>query len=415
MDFRQFAGKLLRSIPFLIYRCSRPFARKAPAGTPPPSKDLGEVHKILAIRLDAIGDFLMTTPALRSLQKRFPSVPIDILVQPGVAPVAKTFPGIRKTETLRCNFLIRGGRRLPGIFGWISKLLELRRRKYDLVVDFSGLFHSAATAWLTRAPLRVGHRREIPLGFFSLTGFGHFYTHEVESGENEHLANRMNELAAILGGETDPGGWEGNLTQKMETGAEEILRHEGIAPGDKPLVLIHPGAKWPPRQWSPKNFSEVIDILIDRGLQPLVTAGPGEEALIEAIRQNCNSSPTFIWPPTSLDTFWGLLRVADAFLGNDSGPMHLAAAAGTPIVSIFGPNSPQRVGPRGSPFFPFYSALECSPCQQYFKKEKCHRGHNYCMDEFDPFEVAAAVMNLVKNSDTPRRLRRSSSSPEPQL
>lgn len=408
MNLRQIAGKLLRSIPYLIYQSFRLMARKIPGGAAPSSDSTKNVRKVLIICLDAIGDFLMATPALRSLQKHFPAAQMDIIVQPGVAAVAKDFPGVQNLQTLRCQFLIRGGGRLSGIAEWISKLLALRRRKYDLIVDFSGLFHSAFTARLIGAPLRIGPRREIPLGFFKVTGWGHFYTHEVELGEEEHHADKINKLATALGAEADSGGWGSGLTEKKGLGAEETRLPDGIPPGDKFWVLIHPGAKWPPRQWSPKNFSEVIDILTERGLLPIVTAGPGEEALMNAIRQHAKSSPTILWPPTSLDTFWGFLRMADTFLGNDSGPMHLAAAAGTPIVSIFGPNSPERVGPRGSPFIPFYSALECSPCRQYFERDKCHRGHNYCMDEYDPHEVAAAVVKLAQISDTPRRLRRSS-------
>ncbi len=108
-----------------------------------------------------------------------------------------------------------------------------------------------------------------------------------------------------------------------------------------------------------------------------------------------------------------ILINTDVFIGNDSGPMHLAAAAGTPIAALYGPTHPQRCAPRGSEFVPLYASLDCSPCPLYFSNNLCHRGHNYCMDEIDPVEVAAAVVNLVKNSDTPRRPSRSSSSPEP--
>ena len=89
--------------------------------------------------------------------------------------------------------------------------------------------------------------------------------------------------------------------------------------------------------------------------------------------------------------------------------MHMAAAAGTPIVALFGPTHQKRSAPRGSEFIPFYAALECSPCQQYFEVDKCRRGHNYCMDDFDPSSVAAAAIRLIDGRGNIHRARQSSS------
>ncbi len=409
MNLRQFAGKLLRSIPFSIYQGSRLIARKAPADTPPSSESLTEVNKILAIRLDSIGDFLMTTPALRSLQKRFPSAQMDILVQPGVAPVAKTFAGLHGLETLRCNFLIRGGRRLPGIFEWASKLIELRRRKYDLVVEFSGLFHSAAAAWATGARIRIGFRHPVSMGFFTLKNLCHWHSHAVLVNESSHIADQMLLLPQALGGAPDTGGWEPIRDSDSDLLAEDVLASAGTGPANGPLVLLHPGGKWPPRRWSAENFSLVIDILREKGIRVAVMGGPGDDTAIDEIRRHCRSEPVFLWPPAPLETIWGVLKIADAFIGNDSGPMHMAAAAGTPIVALFGPTHPKRSAPRGSEFFPFYAALECSPCQQYFEVDKCRRGHNYCMDDFDPSSVAAAAIRLIDGRENIHRARQFSS------
>ncbi len=406
MNLRQFAGKLLRSIPFLIVQGSRLMARTPPAASPPSPDSLREVRKILVVRLDAIGDFLMTTPALRSLQKRFPSARMDILVQPGVAAVAKTFPGIHDLHTLRCQFLIPGGRRLPGILEWIAKLIELRRRRYDLVVDFSGLFHSAAASWATGARIRIGFRHPIPTGFFTLNGFGGWHSHVVEANESIHIADQMLLLPLALGGAPDSGGWE--PSHESDSAAETVLKLSGITPDDGPLVFLHPGGKWPPKRWSAKNFAAVIDILQEKNIRVAVIGGPGDDSLVDEIRTNCRTAPIFLWPPEPLETIRGVLKRSDVFLGNDSGPMHMAAAAGTPVVALFGPTDPKRSAPRGSEFIPFYAALDCSPCPLYFSKNLCHRGHNYCMDNFDPAEVAAAVANLTRESGHPRRTPSSS-------
>ncbi|MFP6868554.1 MAG: glycosyltransferase family 9 protein [Nitrospinota bacterium] len=336
----------------------------------------------------------MITPALRSLKKRFPEAQIDLLVQFGVAPLAETFPNIHCIHSLPCGFLLRGGRRLAGVAAWFLKLFELRRNEYNLIIDFMGLFHSAAAAWMSRAPLRIGHRRDISLGYISLSTFGHFYTHEICSEKEDHLADQMALLPAALGAPIDREGWEVVITAEMEKAAASRLHLDGADSEKGPFVLIHPGAKWPPRRWPPEIFAKTIDILHGKGIRAILNAGPGEEAIIEAIRHHCDSNPIYLWPPVPLDTLWGMLKLSAAYLGNESGPMHMAGAAGTPVVSIFGPTQPQRVGPRGSPFIPIYSALECSPCQPYFTGEKCHRGHNYCMDEITPAD-AAAIERLI--------------------
>ena len=194
----------------------------------------------------------MITPALRSLKKRFPDAQIDLLVQFGVAPLAETFPNIHCIHSLPCGFLLRGGRRLAGVAAWFLKLFELRRNEYNLIIDFMGLFHSAAAAWMSRAPLRIGHRRDISLGYISLSTFGHFYTHEIGSEKEDHLADQMALLPAALGAPIDREGWEVVITAEMEKAAASRLHLDGADSEKGPFVLIHPGAKCPPAGGHPK-------------------------------------------------------------------------------------------------------------------------------------------------------------------
>ncbi len=405
--FRAFA-KSLRSIPFLLHRAVSTFGRRAFRTASPSPEKLEEVHSILAIRLDAIGDLLMTTPALRAIRRKFPQAELHLLVQPGPAALARTLLWIDRVDTLPAQFLLRGKGPLGGVIQWAYKLIKLRRRRYDMILDFTSLFHSAAATWLIGAPLRLGFRRRLSLGYFQSEGFGHFYTHEFEANEKDHVADQMNVLASALRAEIDGGGWEVGKTPEMVRDAERVLDEAGIGPGDGPLVVVHPGAKWPPRQWSESGFSETIDLLQDRGWRALVNGGPGEKKIIEKIRRTCRTSPVLLWPPVSLETVIGLLEKADAFLGNDSGLMHMAAAVGTPVVAIFGPTLPARSGPRGSSLISLYASLDCSPCQLYFTKYRCHRGHNFCMDSFRPSAVAAAVELAADKKKTPRRAFQSS-------
>jgi lipopolysaccharide heptosyltransferase II len=365
---------------------------------------LESVREILAIRLDARGDFLMTTPALRALRRRWPDAKLHVLVQPGVAAFAQRVPWVDHVETLPCNFLMRLTLWGAGISRWLSGLRKLGRQEYDLVVDFSSLFHSAVAAWATQAPVRVGFRRNLPMGYFRTNGFRYFYTHEIPPGEELHIADEMNLLAAFVGAIPDEGGWEVGLERRDREEAHRILAQAEIDPEKGPFVILHPGSKWPPRRWSPICFAETLDILLEQGWSALVMGGPGDHEMVEAIRDACRTSPAILWDLKPLGTVCALMEKADVVVGNDSGPMHMAAAVGTPVVAIFGPTLPTRSGPRGSSVTTFYSDLECSPCQQYFTRDRCHRGHNYCLDDYRPSAVAAAV-ELAVDSRKRRQLR----------
>ena len=409
MILRSAAAKLLRSFPHLVHRAAGLFCREALWETPPrfPPPDAfrrpDAVRRVLVIRLDAIGDFLMSTPALRALRNRWPEADLRVLVQPGVAALARDLEWIDGVETLPCDFLMRGAGWVSGAARWVSVLWRLRRARVDLAVDFTGLFHSAAAAWATGAPVRMGFRRRLALGCFQTEGFGRFYTHAYPPAEGVHVSRELNLLVGVLGAEAGEGGWEMNVSREARREAGRIFSRAGIDPVRAPLVFVHPAGKWPPKRWPAARFAETLDILHDRGWQAVVNLGPGEEDILEALRRAGRTSPALLWPPVPLPVLGALLERADVFLGNDSGPMHMAAAVGTPVVALFGPTDPERSGPKGGPAAILYERLECSPCRMYFTRDRCRRGHNYCMDGFRPSAVAAAVESAAGESGRRRR------------
>ncbi|MBI3126371.1 MAG: glycosyltransferase family 9 protein [Candidatus Tectomicrobia bacterium] len=405
MRMRFLLARTLRSIPYWIYRAVRLLTRPPQRDLFPSSEMMESVRRILLIKFDALGDILMTSPAIRAIRRRFPVAEIHLLTQTGVAPLARFLPGMDAVESLPCGFLLRGGRRLRRALAWVPASVRLRRARYDLILDFSGLFHSAAAAWIAGAPVRMGFYRHIPLGFFSTDGFGHFYTHEFALDENAHYADRMSRLAAAAGAAPDAGGWRLHLTGDLREAAARLLAENGIGEGGGPLVAVCPGAKWPPKRWSEAGFAGVVDLLQERGWRAVLLAGPDEKDLLDEMRRACRTAPAAVWPPAPLGVLAALLEKADAFLGNDSGPMHMAAAVGTPVIALFGPTPPWRTGPRGSPFIPLYAGLECSPCPLYFTRDRCERGHNYCMDDFRLHDVAAAVELSIERRLPPRRAR----------
>ncbi|MEE9276415.1 MAG: glycosyltransferase family 9 protein, partial [bacterium] len=287
-------GRLLRSLPYLLHRATRFLGQSPQRGVSPSPETLEGVRKILVIKLDAIGDLLMATPALRAIRRRFPRAQLDLLVQPHVAPLAESLDGLNAVERLPVQFLMRGRGLLAGVLRWAGALFKLRREGYDLAVDLTGLFHTAAAAWATGAPLRLGLRRPLSLGLFTLDSLGHFYTHEFDTEESDHLADRMSIPARALQAEIDGDGWELGANPRALAAADRLLAQKDIRPGGAPLVVVHPAAKWAPKRWAETSFAETIDLLAERGFRAVVVGGPEDGEVLETLRRACRSSPLIL-------------------------------------------------------------------------------------------------------------------------
>ena len=280
MAFRRIAGQILRSLPYLFHRLTGLLARPPFTGVPPDAGRLDVIGKILLIRLDAIGDLLMATPAIGALRLRFPEAEIHLLVQSGIAPLASAIPGVDRVRALPCGFLMRGASLLKNAGAWLREMRAIRAEGFSLAIDFTGLFHSGAAVWLSGAPVRLGFRKTNRFGFFSAEGLGHFYTHEWEVEESSHISERLNAMARAVGAANFETGWKLAPGESARARAGAALAEKGFTPGSAPLVLVHPGAKWPPKRWEESNFSKVIDRLQEGGARAALAGGPGDLAII---------------------------------------------------------------------------------------------------------------------------------------
>ena len=302
-------------------------------------------RKILLIKPSAIGDVVHTLPVLKRVRRRWPGAHIAWLVTPACAGLLESHPLLDEVILFDRRGFGRGWKSPRSLLGLTSFTVDLRRAKFDLVLDLQGLFRSGWFAWQTRAPVRVGFRnaREFaPL----------FYTHRVDVGDDDqHAVERYLKLARAVGCDGEQVEFDFAVTDEDRASVRQKVGHE------RPYAVLLPGTNWQTKRWPVERFTALAWALRERlGLESVVAGGPSEVALGEQV------GALNLAGQTSLRELVALLERARLVVANDSGPMHIAAALGRPLVTVFGPTNPVRTGPYGRLDSVVRLDLPCSPC-----------------------------------------------------
>src|SRR3954466_5303892 len=274
---------------------------------------------ILIVRLGALGDLVHAVPAAAALRAAMPDARIDWLVDARHRPFLDLVVGLDRVVTLE-------GR---SVHEWVDVIRRLRRVAYDVAIDFQGLMKSAV---LARAS---GARRVIGFSIWHLRekGARPFYSEtyrDTPAERADHVVRRNLALLRSLG--------VNDLTIRFPLADVQSRALDDIHAalgGEHPFALINPGAAWPNKRWPPERFGDVAAFLRDiRGLPSFVLWGPGEEGLAGAVVETSNGAARAA-PPTRLADLVALSRAASLMVSGDTGPLHIAAAVGTPTVSLF--------------------------------------------------------------------------------
>jgi heptosyltransferase-1 len=330
--------------------------------------------RVLLVRLGALGDIVHAIPAALAVAAAAPGAEIDWLVDRRHRAVLDLFDlPVRPIET--------GG----GAGEVWRGVATLRKRTYDAAVDLQGLIKSAMFARLSGARRVIGFARHVlrePLA-------GLLYTEAVDPGAYGHVIQKNVALASAIG---DGGRSPTSIVMPLKPDATAF---ENAA---TPYAIINPGAGWPNKRWAPERFGAVADrIRRDHGLAVTVTWGPGEERLAQAVVE-ASSGAAQQAPATGLPELLALVRGARLVVSGDTGPLHLAAAAATPVVAVFGPTDPQRNGPWASDDV---SVSEFSRCRCHHKRQ-CSR-ETRCLDDIRVGDVVRAVATRLARAGATKR------------
>ncbi len=293
--------------------------------------------KLLVIRLSSIGDIVHALPAVAALGESFPAAEITWAIETRYACLIEGNPYVRhilKVDTLGW----RGRLHSLNTFREVKDAFSaVRSAHFDAAIDFQGLIKSGTIALTSGARQRVGFAgpwlRERMAGIF--------YTDKVTQQERRHIIEANLGLAEYLGAKTTK--WQFPLPRRPED--EEYAKAQAKGTGGGSFVLISPGGGWSSKRWAPSNYAALIKRLgAEFPWKIVLTGSPSEEALILAILQAAQC-PAAGYLPASITQYIAIVRRASLFIGGDTGPMHLAAAVGTPIVALHGPTDPVRNGP----------------------------------------------------------------------
>jgi 3-deoxy-D-manno-octulosonic-acid transferase/heptosyltransferase-1 len=355
---------------------------------------------ILIVKLSAIGDVIHTLPSLSALRRLYPEAHITWVVEEAAADLLVGHPALdRLLVSRRKSWLkeIRRGRWAATLAEGRAFLKALRGRPYDLVIDFHGLFKSALVVLVS------GGRRR--LGYASLQeASGLFYNERIPEAKDKHAVDRYLDFVRHLAREA--GNKEGEPAAPefaLAIGAEEQARVATLLawPGDgrgesEPgptrerlrFVAVNPVAFWETKLWEEEKFAALCD-RIRRELGASVVLTGGEKGPLERIRSRMHTEARNLGGETTLRELACLYREAALVISTDSGPMHLAAAVGTPVVALFGPTDPRRTGPYGPGHRIIRSGLSCAPCLKRRCDSRC------CMQGIGVDEVFAAVREIL--------------------
>ncbi len=337
------------------------------------------VRRLLFIKPSSLGDIVHAMPTLAALRARFPHAEVTWLVKRQWAPLVEAIDGVDQVCAVE-----------TGLAGWLGRVPKLRAARFDLVVDLQGLFRSGAMAWLTGCGRRIGFanaREGSPL----------FYTRRVKVPHaSMHAVDRYLLVAEALGADHPAQPRFDFVDHPQDRPAvEAILASAGVV-ASLPWIAINASARWETKRWPPQYFAEAADQLSQAHALPIVfIGGVAERPEALAVMALMRTKAVDLTGQTPVGLLPSLLRQAAVLITNDSGPMHIAAAVGTPVVALFGPTDPRRTGPYGRGHLILSQAVECSPC---FRRDCTRTVRLECLTGVKPDQVVRAAQQQLAPS-----------------
>src|SRR5262245_50788785 len=346
-------------------------------------------NRFLVVKFGSLGDIVHCLPSVAQLRSAFPEAKIDWLIERKnkiVVELSGLDVSLLPIDTYQW-------RNSPGI-GSAKEIAEfvwgLSTDGYDCTIDFQGLVKSAFFAYLSGAPIRIGWERD-----FLRESVSRFFYTEVVAPKRIHIIDQQMELLKPLG--LNPQ-WETEVPLRPGDGARRSVAQK--LDGASDFILINPGGNWTTKCWDPERYGELARRLLGDGFPVVVTSGPAEDELVRRLLRTAGSGAQYV--RTNLEELVALCETAKLFVGGDTGPMHFAAAVGTPIVAIFGPTSSDRNGPFRREDIVIERRLPCRPC---YERDRCPLEHLQCMLDITVDQVYEGCRKRLLSADERRSLQ----------
>ncbi len=342
------------------------------------------IRRVLMIRRKALGDCLVTLPAVRELGLAFPQAELDLIIdRPFASLISLLVPGVQVIPWSAGSMASESG------LGWYRRLWS---KKYDLVIDWLGNPRTALWTAATGASLRVGY--DLPR---------RRWAYNIAVPRNRHSRTNLRGFAGeafldplrALG--LNPSPWNPGPVERGRTiipeeylGSSYLLWRESWQRGTGRNIALMMSATWPTKAWPNRHIVELVQELMGQGESPIFIPGPGDQEMEKVLRREL---PDDVFAPnTNLPELGDLLSRCSAFAGTDCGGRHLAAAVGLPTVTVFGPTNPEGWNPSNPRHVSIRQDLDCLGCD--FKY--CPLPGHPCLDQLPASEVMAGLSRVLK-------------------
>ncbi|HGJ67099.1 TPA: glycosyltransferase family 9 protein [bacterium] len=357
-----------------------------------------DIRNIAIIKLDHIGDVILSIPALNNIRNRFPNVKITMVVNPSSKSIAEFIPYIDDVVCYNARFFDRSGSaKMFDIIKGIRFAFDMKKRDFDLIVDLRGSFASIFFAIVSKSKYRIDRgsyllkrkikrqKNNVIRDSFAIKQKGDRYTlkHEAEIG-----------LDILSKAGIDIITRESNLKNpdfSMINLPSNLLQRENMK--EELIITIHPGGPMLQKRWSADNYIELIKLILSNlDSKILLIGGKDETELVGSIFSAVNDERVVdLSGKLSISQLLYNLWVTDLFIGNDSGPMHIASACGTKVIGLYGPTDPERFGPFGKNCIALRMEKKCPPCSH----GNCRFNNYRCIDQISVKDVMDTINDIL--------------------
>ena len=348
---------------------------------------LENVGNILIIQLGDIGDVVWATPTLRAVKRAHPGARLSVLVRDGIGCLLAADPSLHRVYEVKR----RKGNLFKRILLETDFIRHLRRQRFDIAVDLRLDERGAYMAFASGAPVRVRlYNRDVP--YLQNRLFTHLLTPPPRSAKARGAAEQSLALVREMGVDTEdivPRLWVADGSRRR---AREILRDAGVVGGLR-WVSINPFSRWTYKEWGNDKWARIIDWLGDEYRMAVVLVGSGEERERAADLVGRTKGKVFnLAGRTTLDELAALLELSCLNIGVDSAAPHIAAAVGTPTITLYGPSDWEEWAPVGDGHHVVVPDLDCVPC---YKKGCDGKGVSLCLEELTVERVEEGIRKAL--------------------
>lgn len=352
------------------------------------TRSLSSVKSVVVVELTRLGDVITMIPAQRLLVERFPQARFCLVVEERYAAFlrAMNIPGE-----------VMGVKRPDRVVGFLRAVKLVRMRKADLVLSMSPPKRNAAVALASGAPRIAGYLTYMDsltpyLESTPIESFGCVLERPASYGR-KNIEERSLTVCTALGIDTQHARYDITLAPSEEERVRRMLIEEGLPP-QRRFIVLHPFSGWAYRSWPLERFIELVQrvLTVLPEYDVLFVCEEAETPNLARVREQFAHVATVrVFASSDLVQTAFLMKYASLVVANDSGPLHLAVALGTPVVGLFGPASPELTAPRRANGTYLYERVECSPCTQL----TCVRPEQWCMRQIATDDVLRCVVSRL--------------------